>query len=98
MNAVTFASVEASIFATLITQPIWVIKTRMLLNTKKRSGQIAHTLEKISQIYRQNGIRGFGKGLSLSLLLSFSGVVQMYIYEGSKIFYYSLNLPASYMS
>jgi hypothetical protein len=32
MNAVIRASTEASILTTLITQPIWVIKTRMLLN------------------------------------------------------------------
>lgn len=32
MDAVTRASIDASIFATLITQPFWVIKTRMLLN------------------------------------------------------------------
>jgi hypothetical protein len=34
MLSVTLASSEASIFGTLITQPLWVIKTRMLLNTK----------------------------------------------------------------
>jgi len=32
MNAVTRASIDASILTTFITQPIWVIKTRMLLN------------------------------------------------------------------
>ncbi len=32
MSAVTRASIEASVLATFITQPIWVIKTRMLLN------------------------------------------------------------------
>lgn len=35
----------------------------------------------------QNGNKGFLKGLELSLLLSFSGVIQMYIYEGSKRLY-----------
>lgn len=35
MSAVTKASIEASILTTLITQPIWVIKTRMLLNINK---------------------------------------------------------------
>lgn len=34
MDAVTMASIEASILATLITQPFWVVKTRMLLNIK----------------------------------------------------------------
>ena len=42
MDAVTIASIEASFMATLITQPIWVIKTRMLLNTATGMGEIEH--------------------------------------------------------
>ena len=42
---------------------------------------------KAKQIYQQNGIRGYLKGLGVSLVLSFSGVLQMYLYEGSKILY-----------
>lgn len=39
MNAVTYSSIEASIVATLATQPAWVIKTRMLLNTQPNIGE-----------------------------------------------------------
>jgi hypothetical protein len=35
MAAVTKASIEASLLTTFITQPIWVLKTRMLLNVNK---------------------------------------------------------------
>lgn len=35
MDAVTRASIEASFLTTFITQPIWVLKTRMLLNMNK---------------------------------------------------------------
>lgn len=49
--------------------------------------------DKMLEIYRQNGMRGFLKGINLSLLLSFSGVLQMYIYEGSKLVYQTLNIP-----
>ena len=38
MNAVSNASIEASFVATLLTQPIWVIKTRMLLNIQPNVG------------------------------------------------------------
>lgn len=38
-------------------------------------------------------MKGFAKGLLLSLILSFSGVVQMYIYEASKAFYDYGNVP-----
>ena len=33
MTAVALASGEASLFGTIVTQPLWVIRTRMLLNT-----------------------------------------------------------------
>lgn len=40
MKSVTFASIEASIFSTFITQPFWVIKTRMILNVKPGISEI----------------------------------------------------------
>ena len=33
------------------------------------------------QVWRQEGAKGFGKGLGLSFLLSLTGVVQMTVYE-----------------
>jgi hypothetical protein len=36
MEAVVVASTEASFAATLLTQPVWVVKTRMLLNVDPR--------------------------------------------------------------
>lgn len=38
MNAVIYSSIEASIIGTLATQPIWVVKTRMLLNINPKVG------------------------------------------------------------
>lgn len=35
MDAVTIASVEASVASTIVTQPMWVVKTRMVLNVNK---------------------------------------------------------------
>ena len=35
---------------------------------------------KTKEIYYQSGIKGFYKGLSLSLLLSLNGTLQMYAY------------------
>lgn len=80
MNAVTYSSIEASIVATLVTQPVWVIKTRMLLNTEPNIGEIEHAIKQTKQVYQQSGIKGFLKGLGVSLVLSFSGVLQMYLY------------------
>ena len=62
MNAVTFSSIQASIAATVVTQPVWVIKTRMLLNTQPNIGEMEHAIQKTKQIYSQNGFKGFLKG------------------------------------
>lgn len=63
MNAVTYSSIEASVVATLVTQPIWVIKTRMLLNTDPNIGEIEHAVGKAKEIYKQSGYKGYLKGL-----------------------------------
>lgn len=80
MNAVSYASIEASIIATVVTQPLWVIKTRMLLNVQPGLGEMQHMVMKSREIYQQSGLRGFAKGLGISVVLSFNGVLQMYIY------------------
>ena len=98
MNAVSNASIEASFVATLLTQPIWVIKTRMLLNIQPNVGQFENAIGKAREIYHQNGIKGFSKGIQLSLLLSFSGMLQMYVYEGSKLIYDQLKIPQTKMA
>ena len=87
MNAVTRASIDASFLTTLITQPIWVLKTRMLLNMNKNISEFENFKKQVRQINAECGPKGFLKGLELSLILSFSGVIQMYVYEGSKILY-----------
>lgn len=92
MNAVTRASVEASVLTTFITQPIWVVKTRMLLNTRKLT-EFQNFKAQVREIYSHYGFKGALKGLELSLILSFSGVIQMYVYEGSKMLYDRLQIP-----
>ena len=54
-------------------------------------------MKQFKEINQQYGLRGFLKGLQLSLLLSLSGVLQMYSYEGSKMIYERLKLPESKM-
>ena len=87
MKAVTYASTEASILSTLITQPIWVIKTRMMLNINKKISEFDNCKRQVKELYSQYGLKGFLKGIQLSLVLSLSGVIQMYTYEGSKMVY-----------
>ena len=93
MTAVSLASFEAGVFASILTQPFWVIKTRMLLNTTPKTGQFSNFYDKTKEIYRQYGSRGFMKGLSVNLWLSGLGISQMFFYEGSKILYDSVDIP-----
>ncbi len=46
MKATSYAGTEASIFTVLVTQPIWVIKTRVILNTQKNVGEIQNVKQK----------------------------------------------------
>lgn len=93
MKAVTLSSIEASVAATIVTQPLWVVKTRMLLNVSKGVSEFQNCRLQVLEIYRQHGLHGFGKGLQLSLILSSTGVIQMYLYESAKVFYQGLGIP-----
>ena len=44
MHSVALSSTEASFIATVATQPIWVIKTRMLLNIKPNIGEYQNVI------------------------------------------------------
>lgn len=80
MNAVALASTEASLFGTLITQPLWVIKTRMLLNTKSNVTDMQNFMFSCRQIVKQHGLYGYARGLGVSLVLSISGIAQICFY------------------
>jgi solute carrier family 25 (mitochondrial folate transporter), member 32 len=80
MDSVALASVEAGVIATIVTQPMWVVKTRMLLNVNKNISELQNFKTQASEIYRQHGFKGYLKGLQLSLVLATTGVVQMYLY------------------
>lgn len=67
----------------------------MLLNVAPGISELQNAGEKLREIYRQNGAKGFLKGINLSILLSFSGVLQMYVYEGSKLIYDKMGIPQS---
>ena len=59
MNAVTRSSIEASVLTTLITQPIWVIKTRMLLNMNQKISEYENFKKQVKEIRSQYGAKGF---------------------------------------
>lgn len=73
---------EAAVICTVISQPVWVIKTRMLLNIDPGIKGTRNFAKAVTQIYQQHGVRGYFRGLGLNLVLSVNGMVQMQTYEG----------------
>ena len=77
------AAAIAGIVTGTATNPIWVVKTRLQLvqGDKKVLGG---SLNCIKKIMREEGIRGFYKGLSASYLGVTEGTIQWVLYERLK--------------
>ena len=66
------------------TNPIWVIKTRMLSTSSKHPGAYTSVLDGTRQIYRSKGFAGFYRGLVPSLFGVSHGAFQFMAYEQLK--------------
>jgi solute carrier family 25, member 33/36 len=77
------AAALAGIATCSVTNPIWVVKTRMQLSAAQ-SKPFSSSWECIRTIFHENGIRGLYKGLSASYLGVSEGVIQWTLYEQLK--------------
>lgn len=68
----------------LCTNPIWVIKTRMLSTSSRHPGAYSSIAHGTRQIYRSEGIQGFYRGLLPSLFGVSHGALQFMAYEQLK--------------
>ncbi|XP_011693116.1 PREDICTED: mitochondrial folate transporter/carrier [Wasmannia auropunctata] len=94
-----FAAADAGVLTLLMTNPIWVVKTRLCLQyaddvnmaeSKKYRGMI----DALKKIYKTEGIRGLYKGLVPGLFGVSHGAIQFMAYEEMKNKYYNyLNVP-----
>jgi solute carrier family 25, member 33/36 len=64
------------------TNPIWVVKTRLQLAARHNENHAA--LSMIRKIFREEGVKGFYKGLSASYLGVTEGTIQWVLYERLK--------------
>ena len=78
------ASGIAGVLTAVLTNPIWVIKTRMLSTARNTPGAYTSIAQGTVSLYREEGIRGFYRGLLPSLFGVSHGAIQFMAYEQLK--------------
>ncbi|KAL9052252.1 MAG: hypothetical protein Q9162_005509 [Coniocarpon cinnabarinum] len=79
------ASGISGIFTNIFTNPIWVIKTRMLSTGRNAPGAYSSIGHGARMIYKNEGIYGFWRGLLPSMVGVSHGAIQFMAYEKLKI-------------
>ncbi|OCF78697.1 solute carrier family 25 (mitochondrial folate transporter), member 32 [Kwoniella mangroviensis CBS 8886] len=81
-----FAAMTAGATGTIMTNPLWVVKTRFMAQagTTDSSSRYRTTIGAIRSIYRTEGFRAFYKGLLPSLMGVSHVAVQFPLYEKAK--------------
>ncbi len=77
---------DPGVLTAIATNPIWVIKTRMLSTPSSHPGAYKSILDGTRQIYRSDGLLGFYRGLVPSLFGVSHGALQFMAYEQLKIY------------
>jgi len=75
------ASLLSGIATQLLTNPIWVLKTRMLALDASAQGAYPSMLSGARQLLRDEGWKGFYRGLGVGMLAVSHGAVQFAVYE-----------------
>jgi solute carrier family 25 folate transporter 32 len=78
------ASGLSGILTAVLTNPIWVVKTRMLSTSRNAPGAYSSTVQGTVALYRDEGVRGFYRGLLPSLFGVSHGAIQFMAYEQLK--------------
>ena len=78
------ASGVSGILTAVFTNPIWVIKTRMLSTARNTPGAYRSISHGTLELYRSEGLRGFYRGLLPSLFGVSHGAIQFMAYEQLK--------------
>ncbi|XP_065170995.1 solute carrier family 25 member 32-like [Atheta coriaria] len=78
------AASEAGLMTLLITNPIWVVKTRLCLQYTSPKERYNGMIDALVKIYQLEGIRGYYKGLTPGIFGVSHGAVQFMSYEEMK--------------
>ncbi|CAF0990906.1 unnamed protein product [Rotaria sordida] len=85
----TIYSTTAGLLTIILTNPMWVIKTRMCLQYSNNKTAITYNnmFDAFRKTYQSEGITAFYKGLTPGLVGIFHGTIQFSSYEQMKSFY-----------
>ncbi|KAK0668939.1 putative mitochondrial folate transporter/carrier [Cercophora samala] len=81
------ASLAAGALTQIITNPIWVLKTRMVSSDAGTKGAYPHMLAGAIHLFQTEGFRGFYRGLGVGMLAVSHGAVQFAVYDPLKKIY-----------
>jgi solute carrier family 25 folate transporter 32 len=79
------ASAGAGLLSAVLTNPIWVIKTRMLSTSATQTGAYTGMMSGLGSIYRTEGVRGLFHGMTPSLFGVSHGALYFVAYEKLKV-------------
>uniref|UniRef100_A0A8C2EF93 Solute carrier family 25 member 36b n=1 Tax=Cyprinus carpio TaxID=7962 RepID=A0A8C2EF93_CYPCA len=75
---------QSGFTAITATNPIWLIKTRLQLDARKRGERRMNAFECVRRVYQTDGLRGFYRGMSASYAGISETVIHFVIYESIK--------------
>ncbi|KAI1468404.1 mitochondrial carrier [Daldinia caldariorum] len=85
----------AGLVTQVLTNPIWVMKTRMLSSDRTAAGAYPSMRAGAAHILRREGWKGFYRGLGISLFGVVHGAVQFAVYDPVKRLYFARRGPFS---
>ncbi|KAI8887785.1 mitochondrial carrier [Backusella circina FSU 941] len=81
------SAMSAGAASTISTNPLWVIKTRLMTQSDRTAYRYKSTIHAFATIARQEGYRGFYKGLGPSLIGVSHVALQFPLYEKLKVMF-----------
>ncbi|GAA6005045.1 hypothetical protein JCM11491_002320 [Sporobolomyces phaffii] len=79
-----FASASSGVVTAVLTNPLWVVKTRMYTTVRGSPRAYTGVLNGLWRLFREEGFRGGSKGMTLALIGVSNGAIQFMTYEELK--------------
>lgn len=83
------ASLAAGAATQILTNPIWVLKTRMLSSDRAAAGAYPSMWAGAARLLRAEGPRGFYRGLGVGMMSVSHGAVQFAVYDPARRWYFA---------